>query len=762
MKRFLIIFGTCFLSIIAWAQTGKLPERTVENVSDGVIVTYKFDHPVIRPNKLYPGSMLWEYVGFGLSDELGKPAIPFRTDMFYVPAGHSAQITLLKATYKDTILVMSPAMSNPPDNGSRIVVDSITPYSGFYPNNVLEYDSLQKYHSIGLQNVTVIPVKYNYNLHKIRAYSEIKYKVTFEQDNARNTSKAKKQNAMSDMTNTFLSNVTLNYSPSYQRNTSTWHSTPNERNYVIFTTNEYGGAIQDFIKWKRMTGYNVYSVYQDKGTWTTEHVKEFAEAFLENMNVHCLLIVGGYDDIPAVPFSYTYWNGGTLVTANAVTDFEYGLPTTAGIPQIIRGRIPADNAQQVSTILNKIIQYEKNPIIDEDFYHTGLNCAEFQDTDTDSIDGYEDRCFLMTSENIRNHLIGEGYQVHRQYVKTSNITPMHWSLRYSNGALLPAELQPDSFSWNGNAFRIKSYFNSGVFYALHRDHGEFDGWYHPSFKTHDIMQLQNGNKLPVVFSLNCKTGKYNLSGDCFAEAFLKKSDGGCAGIFAATETSFSGYNDAMALGMFDAIWPNLQPMHYFAHYSGYSATPTPTYELGQILDQGLIRMRETYGLSSSYWSTITKKLFHCFGDPSMQIYTDTPQNFAEPLIYSRGDSIFVFVEDGDCRITFYDKMTQDVKSYNGNYAAYTNPTDSLVICLSRHNYVPYIWNLEKDVYIQNENILGETRVYKGNIVRIGNHVTATKPTGDVNIQNSHITVKGHQLELHPGTYIDKNFIFQNE
>lgn len=107
-------------------------------------------------------------------------------------------------------------------------------------------------------------------------------------------------------------------------------------------------------------------------------------------------------------------------------------------------------------------------------------------------------------------------------------------------------------------------------------------------------------------------------------------------------------------------------------------------------------------------------------------------------------------------------MTQDVKSYNGNYAAYTNPTDSLVICLSRHNYVPYIWNLEKDVYIQNENILGETRVYKGNIVRIGNHVTATKPTGDVNIQNSHITVKGHQLELHPGTYIDKNFIFQNE
>lgn len=137
-------------------------------------------------------------------------------------------------------------------------------------------------------------------------------------------------------------------------------------------------------------------------------------------------------------------------------------------------------------------------------------------------------------------------------------------------------------------------------------------------------------------------------------------------------------------------------------------------------------------------------------------------NFAEPLIYSRGDSIFIFAEDGDCQITFYDKMTQDVKSYNGNYAAYANPSDSLVVCLDRHNYVPYVWDYTKDVYIQNENIMGETRVYKGNVIRIGNSVTATKPSGDVNIQNSQITIKGNRLELHPGTYIDKNFIFQNE
>ena len=51
--------------------------------------------------------------------------------------------------------------------------------------------------------------------------------------------------------------------------------------------------------------------------------------------------------------------------------------------------------------VNKIIDYEKTPIADPLFYSTGLNCAEFQDYDDD---GYADRRFSLTSENILDHL----------------------------------------------------------------------------------------------------------------------------------------------------------------------------------------------------------------------------------------------------------------------------------------------------------------------------------------------------------------------
>ena len=327
-KIYILLLSAWFFPTVALADVGNLPERTIEKVDDGVIVTYNFSSPEIRPNHLVPGSYMWKYSGFGVNDISGKPAIPHRSDMFYIPAGHTAQVTLLNATYRDTTLVMSPAIPNPPDNGS-IIIDSITPYTGFYPNNVLKFGSTQEYHGVGLQSVTIMPVKYNYSQHIVRAYSEIKYKVTFVQNNLRRNSKRRSSGDMSDMTRTFLSNITLNYSSPNLRSDSTWHSTPNECNLAIFTTNEYDNAIQDFVKWKRMTGYNVYTFTKNKGDWTQENVIALADSCLDSLNVHNLLIVGGHDDIPGVPFTYQYRDiliiFPVIVTANAVTDFEYEL-----------------------------------------------------------------------------------------------------------------------------------------------------------------------------------------------------------------------------------------------------------------------------------------------------------------------------------------------------------------------------------------------------------------------------------------------------
>lgn len=758
-KLFILLLSVLFSQLVALADVAVFPKRTVENVADGIIVTYNFRNPIIYPNHFSPGSFLWKYSGFGVNDTPGEPAVPFRTDMFYIPAGYNAQITLQDATYKDTTLVLSPAIPNLPDNGLAIAIDSITPYAGFYPNNVLEYGSFQKYHGISLQSVTIIPIRYNYSQHIVRAYTEIKYKVTFVHDNDRSKLKENGLNNMSDITKTFLSNVTLNFSassnPSRAISDSTWHSICDQRNYLILTTTEYLDSIQEFVEWKRLKGNDVQIETRPKGWWTPQRVKSLID-FLSEGDFHYdyLLIIGGNEDVPGEPFIFSSSEG----FCYAVTDYEYGLIAGNNLPQIFRGRITGDNNSEIASALNKIIQYEKNPIMDEAFYKTALHCAQFQDNREGIKDGYEDHAFVLTSENIREHLRNRGFNVYRQYKAYATDTLFHWSNEYSNGDTIPTELQPGTFLWNGNADSIRNIINNGTLYVFYRGHGDTGCWYNPFFQNSDISQLQNGRKLPVIFSIACLNGKYNTS-DCFAENALKKQEGGCVGIIAPTEISFSGNNDALALGMFDAIWPNLQLTYPFIHYSSYTNVPNPIYELGPILDQGLFRMGETYGM----WGlqTETCQLFHCFGDPSMRIYTDKPTYFVEPSIFSRGDSIFVYVEDGDSRITFYDKVTKEIKSYKGNYAGYANPSDRLVICLDRHNYVPYIWDYSKDIYIQNEDICGETRNYTGNSIYVGNNVTSTKPTGNVTIHNSCVNIHGKRLELHPGTQIAKNFKFQN-
>lgn len=62
-----------------------MPRRDVEEVDDGIIVTYYFDNAIAQQDLLYPECILWKIPGFGLNETVGEPAIPFRWDSFSLP-----------------------------------------------------------------------------------------------------------------------------------------------------------------------------------------------------------------------------------------------------------------------------------------------------------------------------------------------------------------------------------------------------------------------------------------------------------------------------------------------------------------------------------------------------------------------------------------------------------------------------------------------------------------------------------------------------
>ncbi len=228
-----------------------------------------------------------------------------------------------------------------------------------------------------------------------------------------------------------------------------------------------------------------------------------------------------------------------------------------------------------------------------------------------------------------NYLVDRVYYT-EGYINPTNYNPGH----YSYGQPLPPELlRTNGFLWDGGADDIVEIIDNGVFIALHRDHGSTDGWADPPFFSTDVARLDNGNNLPVVLSINCSSGRF-IDSRTFAENLLRKSPGGAVGVMASSAVSFSGTNDGLSVGFFDAIWANPGLIPNFGSGGVSNPNPTPNFhnirQMGYVLNHGLLRMTETWGTSQA-----THELFHYHGDPAMKIWTQEPQ----PLTASHDHSL---------------------------------------------------------------------------------------------------------------------------
>lgn len=738
MKHIISIF-LLFASLPSLAEVShNLPTRTIEDVSDGIVVTYSFENPEIVESEYYENTKYIRYDGFGLSDNDGEPCIPFRNDTYLVPNDCAVTVSVLDSAYVDTTFVLSPSMPLIPDDKSPITMHSITPYIGFFPTNTIQSSGVYQHRKDALINVSVFPVKYNYQAQTLRRYSYIKYKLTYT-----GASRVYKGKCAS------LARKICQNTP-YSRNIAD-NTIRDDRHYLIVTTTEYKSSLEDFVMWKRLKGYNVQIACRPKGYWTVQSVTDSIQSHFTADSIKYILIVGDIDDVPAQTF--------VSVGKTGVTDLQYGLPqNTSSAPQIRRGRIPVNNTTELSIILNKIMKYEKTPIIDNTFYNTALHLAQFMDGETYVLnpkpkDGYEDVAFTLCAENLRNYMVTHsGKDIIRGYVHEDNVIPTNWNKSgYSDGTPIPIVLTDSLYHWEYTSNDIKNAIEAGVFYVLYRGHGEEGNWFFPDFSGNQT--LTNGDKLPFIFSIACYTGRYNYQySDCMTEKFLKKQGGGCVGMIAATHQSFSGYNDAMAFGIFDAIWPGFIPLYKLNLYSNITYDSS-TYEVGEIMDLGLLRMKETWGNYSLMWQR-----YHCFCDPSMMLYTENPQLLQAPIIHITNDSLYINVFDEGCRINVFNNSTNEVCSYLGDNVVQYVGNDDISLCIDKHNYVPYVW--KKDIYIQNELIISSDREYNAQNVKVGNHVTDQKPQGNVNITNSKITISAQNVLLDKGTIVNLGSILK--
>ena len=739
--------GILNLKTGAFSSNGsaEMPERTITPDNNGVLVTYKFSNAQLWDDPLYPGCSLLSVLGFSSIDEAGKPSVPIRTDIINLPANKKAKISVSYSGFKEYPVKLAPARPQLSDVSyegySTDNVPPISNYEGYFPNSTVEKKADYTYRGKNLVAVRVCPVQYSVSKGTIRVYTTVRYRVDFIDSNT--SDQVSGINSYIGLTDHTISNCTLN------PEVAELESFPNEDTLgmLIITTPSFMKAAHTFAEWKKILGYNTDIIC--RSTWTCDDVISQAKlAYNNNPALYSIVILGDHAHIPAQSLK-TY--------AEHLSDFNYGCVTEGYhlVPDLLRGRISVSTAAEAENVVRKIIYYESIQNNRFDFYKSGLHCAYFQDNNND---GYADRRFAQTSEDIFNFMDSLGFNLERVYKTPAHVTPLFWNkTAFSNGGSIPEYLKKPDFKWNGSAVDISRAVNNGVSYILHRDHGSDDGWGDPYYSVSHLKSLSNREKLPVVFSLNCLTGRLDSYNPSFAEEFLRQVNGGCAGIIAATDTSYSGYNDEFAIEMFNAMYPDSPMNPQFKNSSSNTNTirEVPIYKLGEIMDQGLSKIGNRYGSRYSGCAIYTRELFHCFGDPTMTLYLERPRTFSNIRI-SRSNTVRVNLPDSTiARISFYDKKLNKVLSYIGNYATYeaTSPED-VIVSVTSDRYLPYVDYGNNHVeYIQNETVTGVMSCAAESI-KVGKNVTKNKATGDVIFKNATVVLKAKDVELNSGTSIE--------
>lgn len=685
------------------------PQRTLQRTDDGITVAYMFTGNVPSACNAGDGGCVWRIEGFGLRDAPGGYATPFRVDAFAVPEGCTAVVETVDSAFVDYDCRLAPARRIPEKGTAAEGVvkegGQNASQGGFYPRKVaVAAWRGSVYRGREICNVVVNPVQYDAAANKARAYSKITYKVRFvPKAGARAMAGAPATKPVILPADNMLGNITMNGASAKAGDMAVKATGvaagDDTRDYLIISVDKYAEAVDRFAEWKELLGFRVHKVL--KGSWNSDAVKaEVEKAYAENPALYYLLIVGDHDDVPGQYMEHHADDGDFSVH---YTDLYYGCMDGEcdETPDIYRGRLSVSSPEEAATVVDKIIGYEKRPPTDAGFYERGVNCADYLDNDNGVADDYEDRRYVQTAEEIRAYMLGQGKDVERVYSTNYEITPKYWNRNYfSFGEPIPEDMLKPAFAWDGNEGDIRRAINSGVFYVLHRDHGLVDCWENPYFSVKHVDMLQNGDLLPVVFCVNCDNGAFQA--DCLAERFLRKQGGGAVAVIAASDISYSGYNDALACGLFDAIWPEpgLRPKFPGVNSLG-GETPAPTYELGQILDQAQVRVSETFGSpdpsvssnekNDSFCRIVTKEIYHCFGDPSMQICTEMPAPFSGVSV-TRGNGCVTVGNGGEtARITFVNRRTGEVVSHIAPSAVYTTADfEDVDVCVSGHNRIPYI------------------------------------------------------------------------
>lgn len=553
-----------------------------------------------------------------LPNNEGAPDLPGLSRYIAVPQGAEVTFQIISSrTELFTNVNVAPAPRIPLDTDTGPLQykknDNIYSSNSYYPENPVMLSSSKKIRGVDARIIGITPFQYNPVTKELLAYRDMRVKVSFVGGNGQ-FGENRLRNRWWDpiLMNIFLNSESL---PKVNYNQHSESRTDNFEYIIITPDNPDFLAWADSIKaWRTLQGISTGIVtLTDIGGNSSTLIENYINNAYNNWEIPpvAILFLGDYGTGAATGNGIIspVWDG------YCISDNLYADVDGDQLPDIGAARLLAQNAGHLNILVTKFLDYERNPPVNPNFYQNPVSAGGWQ----------EDRWFILCSD------ICYGFWEHelnlspkREYAGLSG-PPPYWSSNSNTGMVVDyfgpnglgyiPQLPTHLTDWGGSATRINNDINSGASIIIHRDHGEEIGWTSPSYTVSNLSGLTNDD-LTFFFSINCLTGKYNYTSECFCEA-LTRYPHRALGAIGATEVSYSFVNDAYVWGMWDYMWPNFDP--------GYGLSgpdliyPTFANSYGK------------YYLEASSWpynpgdKPTVYYLFHMFGDAFSTVYTEMPQ-----------------------------------------------------------------------------------------------------------------------------------------
>lgn len=658
------------------------------------------------------GGEVWTQLSLPSLDNVvgapGMPAIPTWQAIVGIPAGATAHISSSSPVPGESFFINLYPFQQGPVDQSVPDEDEFPPdpllfvnppfekdeeayaTDAFFPPSPCAFQPLGQYRDLQIGQVQCAAGQYNPVTDEFRTFDSVAFDIQFE--GGEGTFITSQSLSPFELSNSGPDSVVLNSSAVVEfvkefdlSDLICWGE-----ELLILTHPNFRDAADELADWKRDKGIATTVINVGAGTLHSNagDIDDLIEDRYGNCQVRpsYVLLIGDSEWIPPSDTDYQVSDDSTTGS-----DFGYAI-YPQGIfdifPDFAVGRIPVDTLAEAQTVVDKTINYESSPpfinLFDGGpFYTTAGLAAQFQccrmnqDGTPLGNAGRTQRSFIHSAETARDALMADGFVGESIYTETvdnggyclinpgpgnpcptnqiqqpysGNTTPN----RYYDNTLLPTDLRSGSgFPWDGSTADIISAFNEGRFLFLHRDHGGSSGWSNPLFSTANLSSLSNGDLLPIVYSVNCKSGYFDRETDTggtsesFMERMLMLSGGGMVGGLGDVRNSPSWENSALTRGYFDATWPNVAP-----GFGGSSSIR----RLGDILDHGKLYLMSQVGVAQPAGAIDINRvvdewiMWHTFGDPTLEMWVGNPHRITLPvdLSYIVQDNGFVidYVVDG--------------------------------------------------------------------------------------------------------------------